>query len=353
MLSKRWIRDRLWSPFHYRLLKMVCHWPWLGNVYYCFNRSFQREHRAVLYGRMIHENHMRQLSDTGAQTTLRRNTHRLEKGLIMRPLRKIFARDYIEITVNLYARLCQQPLAIEADHLLCSWSGDVLRQYFEIIGSDPAVDRARQQFERTLPPSQDSTCAQRVPYRRDLSDLKVTYDDLLKLAQIRRSVRWYLEKPVPREMIDKAIALAAYSPSACNRQPFEFRVFDDPEWVQKVGAIPGGTAGFHQNFPCLVVLIGKLRAYPSERDRHVIYIDASLAAMSFQFALEVQGLSSCCINWPDLEISERKMAAALGLAPDERAIMCISLGYPDPEGMVPFSQKKSIDELRSYNQHAH
>jgi len=43
------------------------------------------------------------------------------------------------------------------------------------------------------------------------------------------------------------------------------------------------------------------------------------------------------------------MRKALSLAVDDRPVMLIALGYPDPEGMVPFSQKKSLDELRSYN----
>jgi nitroreductase len=97
------------------------------------------------------------------------------------------------------------------------------------------------------------------------------------------------------------------------------------------------------------VIVGKLYAYPYNRDRHVIYIDASLAAMAMQFALEVQGVSTCSINWPDIPERERKMAEALNLAKDERVVMCMSAGYPDSDGMVPYSQKKHINELRSYN----
>ncbi len=97
------------------------------------------------------------------------------------------------------------------------------------------------------------------------------------------------------------------------------------------------------------MIVGDLRAYFSERDRHVIYIDGGLAAMALQFALEVQGVSSCCINWPDVEFQERNMDQALGLAPNQRPIMCMSIGFADPTGSVPYSQKKSLDEIRSYN----
>ena len=110
----------------------------------------------------------------------------------------------------------------------------------------------------------------------------------------------------------------ALSPSACNRQPFEFRIFDKPELVEQVSSMPMGTQGFNHNFHnyyCCVV--GKLRAYFNERDRHVIYIDASLAAMSFMYALETLELSSCPINWPDIEMREQKMTSLyLILEPD-------------------------------------
>jgi nitroreductase len=150
-------------------------------------------------------------------------------------------------------------------------------------------------------------------------------------------------------MIDQAIAVAALSPSACNLQPFEFRVFDDAELTKKIASIPTGTVGFSHEFPVVVALIGKLHAWCSEQDRHLIYIDASLAAMAFLFALEVQGLSSCCINWPDSQPLERRMTEFLGLEPDERIIMLIALGYPDPDALVAYSQKKPLDQLRSFN----
>jgi len=154
---------------------------------------------------------------------------------------------------------------------------------------------------------------------------------------------------VPRELIDNAVRVALCSPSACNRQPFEFRVFDDPQLVKQIAALPMGTEGFSANFPCVVVVVGSMRAFPLEQDRHVPYIDASLAAMAFQFALEAQGLGSCCINWPEIPEREAAMARALDLKPDERVLLLLAFGIPDPDGMVPHSQKKAIDEVRTYN----
>ena len=86
-----------------------------------------------------------------------------------------------------------------------------------------------------------------------------------------------------------------------------------------------GTSGYSYNIPSIVVVVGDLSSYFSERDRHVIYIDASLAAMTFMLTLETMGLSSCPINWPDIEKLERKMKKKLSLKSYERPVMLISV----------------------------
>lgn len=46
---------------------------------------------------------------------------------------------------------------------------------------------------------------------------------------------------------------------------------------------------------------------------------------------------------------ETQIAKLLGLAQDERVIMLIAFGWPDPDGQVPYSAKRGRDELRTYN----
>ena len=328
------------------LLRLCATSPKLSSIYYALASSaMEREHQGVIYGRLQYQKSLTVSQEP--QYLLRRNIHRLEKGLIMRPRRDIFALDYLEETVTAYRdSLNQQDDRGDRDGEL-KWAHDVLQEYFTVVVTHPIIDRAKAMF-MTLKPIEGEQ--KYIPYHRDLDrPLTVNYDRFLSLSQRRRSVRWYLPQPVPRELIDRAITAAALSPSACNRQPFEFRVFDDPDLIQQVGSIPMGTSGFSQNFPALIVVVGKLRAYYSERDRHVIYIDASLASMSLMYALETLGLSSCPINWPDIASKERQMRQVLDLEPDEKVVMLISFGYPHPEGMVPFSQKKSLAEIRRYN----
>jgi len=322
----------------------------LSALYYAFwSARFRREQRAFLNGRLRYATDA--IDPQQSSAVLRRGIHRLEKGLISRPRREVFALDYIVETVHCYERIIGKPdscIDLSRDEL--KWACDVLSDYFDVVGPHPKIDPLRDRFHSVPPLGDDSTNGRFVPYKRDLSSPpSVGYDDLLKLAHRRRSVRWFQQKPVPREAIQKAVAVAAQSPSACNRQPFVFRVFDDPELVRQVAALPAGTSGFCHNFPAVVVLVGQDRHYFDERDRHVIYIDASLAAMAFVYALETLSLSSCCVNWPDVEEREREMEKVLRLEPDERPVMLIAVGFPDESGLVPYSAKKRVEQLCKFN----
>jgi nitroreductase len=258
----------------------------------------------------------------------------------------VFATDYIEETVAVLTRQVADDQKQDPER---RWACAVLTDYFRVTDPGPQTDRARARFNGFSSTGQNPN-EPLVPYKRDLRDPpSVSYEALWALAQRRRSVRWFLPKPTPRDLIDKAIEIAAQSPSACNRQPFIFRVFDDPESVKQIAAIPMGTTGYADNIPAIVVIVGQLRHFSDERDRHLIYIDGSLAAMSFAFALETLGLSSCMINWPDVEHLETRMASLIGLEADERPVMLIAVGYPDPEGLVAASVKKPVALLRRYN----
>jgi len=325
--------------------------PVFASFYYAlFNRSFDREHRAVLAGRQAHDRSQDGTAETSS--VLRRGIHRLEKGILSKPRRDIFAVGYIRDTVDFYERAVQAQGngALVPDEEL-QWAHDVLEKYFAITGSHPRIDAQRERFEELPTPSFETNGQPKRPYKRDLSvPPSVDYDDLLKLSKRRRSVRWFRQEPVPRELIRKAVDVASMSPSACNRQPFEFRVFDDPELVDRVASLPAGTKGFHHNFPAIIVIVGELRNYYGERDRHLIYIDASLAAMGFVYAAESLGLSTCCINWPDIEEYEQEADEVLGLEPDQRPVMFMAVGYPDPDGMVAYSQKKPNRQICSFNE---
>lgn len=303
-----------------------------------------REQYAVLSGRRAYFQNLSKHRTSHVE--LRRNIHRIEKGLAMQPRRASFGAEYIAETMEFYLHAVSSANdgALSSEEL--TWAHDVLAEYFDVVDeSNRAVKEAKERF--ALLPVVES-CGYK-PYRAsERPALAVSYDNLVSLAQRRRSVRWFDSRPVERELIDKALDVARMAPTACNRLPYEFLVFDSPEDVATVGAVPAGASGYYHQIPTLIVVKGDLSAYFSARDRHAIYVDASLAAMSFLFAAETLGLGASVINWPDFEPLEAKLQRVLGLKPYERIVMLMAVGYADADGVIPFSQKKHLDVLRRF-----
>lgn len=333
----------LYIGVRYVLLRFVSPSTLLTSVYFAFfTTSFRREKRAVMAGLL---NHMRHLRSDASLFLLRRNIHRLEKGLVMPGRREVFALEYIGETVDYYEKCLNQADVAQAPREL-NWATDILHHYFAAVNSHPIVDEARERFLRLVP----KQGGEAVPYQRGREACPVSYDELIALVRRRKSVRTFLQKPVPHELVDRALKLAVLSPSSCNRQPMHYHIFDEPPLLREMAALPIGTPGFAENIPMVCAVTGDLSAYFYERDRHSIYVDGCLSAMLFMLALETVGLASCPLNWPEIDWRDRKLERLAGLPPHERGILFIAIGYPDPDGLVAYSEKKNLDQLRSFNQ---
>lgn len=314
----------------------------LSSLYFTFlSTRFYREHQAVLAGRR--EFLARCVGDKTSSGGFRRNIHRLEKALIMRPRRRIFAEAYIAETVQQFVAATNANSRIDQHER--RWAGDVLSAYFAAVDDTQVTAKARLAFTAT---GYEPTVGEAgwIPYEKDkITPSKIPFDQLRSLFVERRSVRWFEDKLVPANKLERAVEAAGWAPSACNRQPYRFHACIDPAKAAGVASLAGGTAGFAHNIPCLIVVIGDMSNYVEERDRHLIYIDGALASMQLMLALQCLGLATVPINWPDVSEREEAMARTLGLEPHERPVMLIGVGYPLDDGLIPYSQKKPTSIL--------
>src|SRR5690554_5579449 len=159
----------------------------LANLYYTiWSGAFRNEHKSVLSGRLRYY----QKADCYDRDSvlLRRNIHRLEKGLIMRPRRKVFATSYIKETVRIYGIAVGNIENRENYSDALKWAHDVLAEYFLIVDeTNPIIYSAKEVFKQ-LPPLHSDGLSK--PYvRKPLDGVRVDFDDLLALSLKRRSVR--------------------------------------------------------------------------------------------------------------------------------------------------------------------
>lgn len=331
-----------YSRIKYILIWTISHSRVLTTIYFALAPYYRREQRALVSGLL---KHMTDSKQDASFFLLRRNIHRIEKGLVMPDRRPLFAVEYIGETVDYYTQ-CLKKNTKGAMRPELDWATDVLHQYFASVVSHPYVHAARSSFIDVAPKEKGEA----LPYERGTVQSSVTYENLMSLVRQRKSVRTFRQKPVPRKLVDKALAIATRAPSSCNRQPIRYRIFDEGPLLLEMRQLPLGTAGFADNIPMICALTGDHSAYFYERDRHSIYIDGSLSAMLFMLALETVGLASCPLNWAEIDSRDRRLEKLAGLPPYERAIMFIAIGFPDAKGKVAYSERKPLDALRSYNQ---
>lgn len=186
----------------------------------------------------------------------------------------------------------------------------------------------------------------------------------------RRSVRFFSDDPVPRELIDQAIRTASTSPSGANRQPWTFVVTGDPQIKRQIrvaaeeeerinyegGRLPAhwrealeplGTdwhKPFLETVPWIVVLFEQRYGLTEEGEKvHHFYVKEScgIAAGMFITALHHMGLATLTHTPSPMGF----LTKLLERPENERPFCMFPIGYPAADCVVPDLARKSLEEV--------
>lgn len=192
--------------------------------------------------------------------------------------------------------------------------------------------------------------------------------EFLQRMRMRRTVREFSPEPVPRELLENAIAVAGTAPSGANQQPWRFVLVGDPglkreiriaaeaeekenyesrfpdEWLQALA--PFGT-DWHKEFletaPWLIVVFRV--DYGTEGTARVkhYYVQESVGiATGFLLAaLHVAGLATLTHTPSPMGF----LARILDRPQNERPFLLIPVGYPASGATVPRLPRKDLDEI--------
>jgi len=152
----------------------------------------------------------------------------------------------------------------------------------------------------------------------------------------RRTIRKYLDKDVPREILIRCVDAARLSPSAANLQPLKYVIVDDKKLLKEVfsalrwaGYLSEEYKPKEKDMPraYIVILLDKnIRQSPGH--------DAGIAAMSISLVAHDEGLGSCILG----NIDREKLRKILNIPEHLEIILVVALGYP--------AEKPVVDKLR-------
>ena len=185
----------------------------------------------------------------------------------------------------------------------------------------------------------------------------------------RRSVRDFSDRPVPRAVVERAIATASTAPSGAHMQPWTFVAVSDAdtkrrireaaeaeeresyggrmsdEWLEALA--PLGTdwrKPFLETAPWLVVLFAQrwgLRPDGSKRKHYYVQESCGIAAGLFIAALHQAGLATLTHTPSPM----RFLSEILERPAQEAPFILFPVGYPAEGARVPDLTRKPIDDV--------
>jgi nitroreductase len=142
--------------------------------------------------------------------------------------------------------------------------------------------------------------------------------DTLEAIHTRRSIRQYLDKPVPEELVQKLLAAAMSSPSARNAQPWHFVVVSDRQVLQQIPPIMPNAA-MAAGAPLGIVVCADLQL---ELSPGYWVVDCAAATQNMLLAAHALGLGAV---WCGVYPREDRMAGLKQLVGLPEHVMAHSL----------------------------
>ncbi len=208
--------------------------------------------------------------------------------------------------------------------------------------------------------------------RRDQREMRAVADALVAEMQTRRSCRHFSDEPIPRDLIEKLIAVAHSAPSGANRKPWRFVAIDDPavkreirlaaeaeerenydrrfpaEWLEALE--PLGTdpnKPFLEIAPWLVVMLRvDWEEVDGRREQNYYPVESiGIAAGMFLMACHQVGLATLTHTPSPMKF----LRDILHRPVNEKPFLLIPVGHPAAGCTVPDIPKKPLAEALQWN----
>ena len=157
-----------------------------------------------------------------------------------------------------------------------------------------------------------------------------TYEAIIK----GRSVREYLPKEIPQEILIKLIDAARLAATARNEQPWEFVVVTDKQKKAKIAGISAPNGAFMAEAGAVIAVFCLDSKYYLE--------DGSAATENILIMAADLGLGSCWVAG-DKKPYCKEILEFLGVSEKYKLVSLISLGYPKNYPKV--ISKRKVEEV--------
>jgi len=187
-------------------------------------------------------------------------------------------------------------------------------------------------------------------------------DSIIDVIKSRRSIRKYLDKPIPKEIIDKLIEAAKWAPSGMNEQPWGFIIAQNKALIKELSdrAIPYINEMIEKNpkftrykkrmavkdfsifyhAPCVIIILGRIDVFSYQNE-------CAMAAQNLMLTAASINIGSCWVGMMSV-LDKDKWFREKFQAPDNYSVVApIALGYFENKD-IPIIERKTPEVLKFF-----
>ncbi len=213
---------------------------------------------------------------------------------------------------------------------------------------------------------------QHIPKRLSSGESLAMSGEYLKHMMQRRSVRFFSDKPVPRQIITNVIAVANSAPSGANKQPWTFCVVKDrkikkqireaaekeeyksyngrmpDEWLKDLAPLQiDWKKDFLEIAPWLIIVFKKsydIDSHGKKRNNYYVTESTGIATGFLISAIHASGLVTLTHTPSPMNF----LSKLLNRPENEKPFLLLPVGYAADECWVPELKKKTAEEVSAF-----
>ncbi len=161
---------------------------------------------------------------------------------------------------------------------------------------------------------------------------------------IRRSVRSYQDKKIPRSKLQDILDKVRMAPSANNRQEWKFVIVDDENKKEKLceRAI---NQSFVKEASAVIAGVNTETDYVMSCGTPAGIVDLSIALDHLTLKAAEEGLGTCWIG----SFEQGEVKKMLEIPNQHNVVTLMTIGYPKRDLKKSQKNRKTIEEVSSYN----
>lgn len=266
--------------------------------------------------------------------------HRLEKGMALPSPRYGFGRDTVVRLIRSIGRYEGRygPSDITA------FGRSALAGYrsFNQGSMDPDLEAA---IERFLVAEQAPIHCQGIDALTAETLFPFDSDVAQRFLTSRRSVRQFDGRPVPEDLLQRAVRIAQQAPSVCNRQSARVFASNDRAKMDEMLRFQNGNRGFGDRLGAVIVIASDMRAFTSLGERNQCWVDGGIFAMSMALALHSLQIGACMLNWSVEPGRDRALRRCLGIDDNYAIITMMGAGFAPDNLVVAASPRRRTEAI--------